>query len=136
MIFLIYCLPEDSVILGYNAVSIDNLTHTASYLRRKQSSVKKPQKPQNLRITFQPVSCQAQHSRAFLLLTSYHCWYSTRVLFQTSMLVVSDWLVQYIVEYGMSCMQVCEWVICGCKQKNFTIIKIFSQNPAGILLIL
>lgn len=39
MIFLIYCLPEDSVILGYNAVSMDNLTHVASYLRREKSSV-------------------------------------------------------------------------------------------------
>jgi hypothetical protein len=104
MIFLIYCLPEDSVILGYNAVSIDNLTHAASYLKRKKSSIEKLQKPQNLHIIFQPVSCQVQYSRAFLLLTSYHAWYSTRVLFQTSMLVVSDWLVQYTVEYGMSCM--------------------------------
>jgi len=73
MIFLIYCLPEDYVILGYNAVSIDNLTHLASHLRRKKPSVKKPQNPQNLHITFHPVSCQVQHSRAFLLPTSYHC---------------------------------------------------------------
>ena len=136
MIILIYCLPEDSVILGYNAVSMDNLTRIASYLRRKKSSVKKPRKPQNLHITFQPVSRPVQRSRAFLLLTSCHYWYSTRVLFQTSMLVVSDCLVQYTVEYGISCMQVSDQVICGCKQKNFTIIKIFSQNPARILRIL
>lgn len=52
MIFLIYCLPEDSAILGYNAVSTDNLTHTASYLRRKKSSVKKLQKPPELAYYF------------------------------------------------------------------------------------
>jgi hypothetical protein len=52
------------------------------------------------------------------------------------MLVVSDWLVQYTVEYGMRCRQVKACVISGCKQKNFTIIKIFSQNPARILRVL
>lgn len=129
MIFLIYSLPEDSAILGYNAVSMDNLTHVASYLRRKKSSVKNLQKFRTCILLSSPclVKFSIQEYSSSLLPTS--CWCSSTVLFKTSLLVVSDWLVQHTVKYGMGCMQVSDWVICGCKQKNFAIIKIFSQNP-------
>ena len=136
MVFLIYSLPEDSAILGYNAVSMDNLTHVASYLRRKKSSVKNLQKFRTCILLSSPclVKFSIQEHSSSLLPTSCRC--SSTVLFKTFLLVVSDWLVQHTVKHGMSCMQVSDWVICGCKQRNFAIIKIFSQNPTRILRVL